>query len=89
MHAVTVSVSINDAERAAAFVRDEIAPRAAQTPGFVAGYWVRSEDGTRGRSTVVYDSEEAARASADQIQPPPDDVATIESVEVGEVVASA
>jgi hypothetical protein len=89
MHAVIVSVSINDAETAAGFARDQLAPRASQAPGFVAGYWVRLEGDTKGRSTVVFETEDAARAMADQIQPPPDNVATIDSVEVGEVVASA
>ena len=89
MHAVMVSVTIHDAETAAKFAREELAPRASQVPGFVAGYWVRLEDGTHGRSTVVFESEDAARAMATQIQPPPDNVATIDSVEVGEVVANA
>jgi hypothetical protein len=40
---------------------------------------------------VVYESEEAARAVADQIQSMglPDDAVTVEGVEVREVVASA
>jgi hypothetical protein len=48
--------------------------------------WVRlSED--KGCSVVAFESEDAARAAAAQIQPPPD--VTLDSVEVGEVVANA
>jgi hypothetical protein len=38
---------------------------------------------------IVFESEDAARAVADNVDPPSDDIVTIESVEVGEVVANA
>jgi hypothetical protein len=38
MHAVIVSVTINDAEEATTYLRNEIVPRVKQAPGFVAGY---------------------------------------------------
>ena len=41
MHAVIVSVTINDAEEATTYLRNEIVPRVKQAPGFVAGYWAR------------------------------------------------
>lgn len=89
MHAVVVRVTINDGAGATKFVREEIAPRVSQAPGFVAGYWVRLEGGNQGTSVVVYETEDAARTMAGQIAPPPGGEATIESITVGEVVAHA
>jgi hypothetical protein len=88
MHAVMVSVTINDPEAATANLRNEIVPRVKQAPGFVAGYWVGLEGG-KGRGTMVFESEEAARAVAEQVQQQPGEAATIDSVDVGEVVESA
>jgi hypothetical protein len=52
----------------------------------VAGHWVRvAED--KGTSIVVFESEEAARAMAEQVTPAPDGSVTVDSIEVGEVVA--
>ena len=64
MHAVLVSVTINDGEAATKYLRGEIVPRVKQAPGFVAGYWVRVENGDQGRGTIVFESEDAARAAA-------------------------
>ena len=89
MHAVVIRVTINEGEGATKFLREEIVPRVSQAPGFVAGYWVRLEDSDAGASTIVFESEEQARAAADQIQPPPGGEASIESISVGEVVAHA
>lgn len=89
MHAVVVSVTVNEPEQATAYLREEIVPRVSQAPGFVAGYWVRLGTGNGGRATIVYESEEAARAVADQISPAPDGATTIDSIDVGEVVAHA
>ena len=68
MHAVVVSVTIHDGEEATKDLRGEIVPRVKQAPGFVAGYWVRVENGDKGRGTIVFESEDAARAVAEQIQ---------------------
>jgi hypothetical protein len=91
MHAVIVNVTIGDGEQATTHLRSEIVPRVKQAPGFVAGYWVRIEGGNKGRSTIVFESEEAARAVAGRItqDAPPPEVVTIDSVDVGEVVESA
>jgi hypothetical protein len=88
MHAVVVSVTIHDFEAGRRFLEEQVVPRVSQAPGFVAGYWVRL-DGDRGRSVVVYESEEAARTAADQIASPPPEAIAMESVDVGEVVAHA
>ena len=90
MHAVVVSVSISgdaDPQEVATHLRENIVPAVSQAPGFVAGYWVRLEGGDRGRATVVFDSEDATHGARDLIQPAPG--VTIDSVEVGEVVANA
>ena len=92
MHAVVVRVNIGDPETAERGLREQVVPRASQAPGFVAGYWTRSDDGSNGLSMLVFDSEEAARQSAERIQGPdairPDTV-TLESVEIREVLANA
>ena len=90
MHAVIVSVTVHDGEKATANLRNEIVPRVKQAPGFVAGYWVRIGSGDQGRGTIVFESEDAARAVADQIhsQGAGDEV-TLDSIDVGEVIESA
>jgi hypothetical protein len=64
-------------------------PRLKQAPGFVAANWVSLDDGT-GRGMVVFESEEAARAAAEQIRtnPPAGDAVTIDSIEVAEDVGT-
>jgi hypothetical protein len=91
VHAVIVSVSINDPEAATTTLRNEIVPMVKQAPGFVAGYWVRldTDSGSQGRGTIVFESEDAARAVADQVQQRPREEVTINSVDVGEVVERA
>jgi hypothetical protein len=92
MHAVVVRVSIGDFELAKKDLREQVVPRASQAPGFVAGYWTRSEDGQNGLSMAVFESEDAAREVAERIRSGaffvPETV-TLESVEVREVVAHA
>ena len=60
----------------------------SQAPGFVSGVFTRSTDGTAGRSMIVFDSEAAARAVAENAQGMiPDDAPTeMVSLEVYEVV---
>jgi hypothetical protein len=89
MHAVIVSVSISDGEAATEHLRNEIVPQVKQAPGFVAGYWVRIQGGDKGRGTMVFESEDAARAVAEQITQNPGESVTLDSVDVGEVVESA
>jgi hypothetical protein len=90
MHAVVVQVRINDFERSREFLDSEVVPRASQAPGFVAGYWVRLGD-DQGRSMIVFDSEEGAQAAKQMVEAgaSESDAVTLESVDVGEVVASA
>jgi hypothetical protein len=90
MHAVVVSVSIAedaDPQEITTHLRENIVPRVSQAPGFVAGYWVRLEGAGKGRATIVFESEDAAQGAKGQIEPAPG--VTIESIDVGEVVAHA
>jgi len=86
VHAVVVKVTVSDLEAAQTALRNEVVPRVSQSPGFVAGYWLEPE-GDKGMSVVVFESEDAARSAAEQIQPPPQ--VSVDSVEVREVVAHA
>ena len=86
MHAVVTTVSIKEQEGAEDVLREQIVPRISSAPGFVAGYWVRLAP-DRGASVVVFESEEAATTARESVQPAPG--VTIESAEVGRVVAHA
>lgn len=89
MHATVVRVSIEEAEVESSeeALRDQVVPRISQLPRFRTGYWTRR--GNTGVSMVVFDSEEAAQAAADQVRSVAPQGVTIEEVEVREVVAHA
>jgi hypothetical protein len=89
MHAVLVKVSISDFEGSVKELRETVVPRISQLPGFVAGYWTRSTDGSNGRSLIVFESEEAARTAAERIRANVPEGVTLEDAEVREVVANA
>jgi hypothetical protein len=88
MHAVVTRVTINDRPAAEAFLREQLVPKISGAPGFVAGYWMNI-GGDKGSSVWVFESEEAAQAAASQDRPPEGGPVTIDSIEVGEVVAHA
>jgi heme-degrading monooxygenase HmoA len=89
MHAVVVRVTVNDVEASIKELRESVVPTVSQAPGFVAGYWTRTEDSDKGLSMIVFESEDAANETAARIQSmAPEDVA-VEDVEVREVVARA
>jgi heme-degrading monooxygenase HmoA len=91
MHAVVVRVNIQDGPTATEYLRENIVPGVSQAPGFVAGYWVRLEGGDQGNSVIVFESEDAARATAEQIRESTDSNpgVTLDDVTIGEVVANA
>ena len=88
MHAVVTRVRIADREKSEEFLREQVIPRVSQAPGFVSGSWA-NVGGDSGASMTLYESEEAARQAMEQFTPPPEDILTIESMEVGEVVEQA
>jgi ribosomal protein L35AE/L33A len=87
MHAVLTRVTIHDPEQATKRLQEDVVPRIREAPGLVAGYWVRL-DGNQGRSMVMFESEEAAKAAVDRVRAMPEsEFVTIDSVDVHEVVA--
>ena len=88
MHAIVVKVTVNEFDAARKTLHEQVVPRVKQAPGFVAGYWLAPEDG-QGLSVLVFESEDAAKGFAGQIQSPPGGEVTIDSVDLREVVAHA
>ena len=87
MHAVVVRSTLHDFEQATTFLREQGIPRIRQQPGFIGAQWVRLSENS-GTSMLTFETEEAARAAAEQLRanPPPGDALTIDSAEIGEVV---
>ena len=89
MYAAVVKVTINDLEPATEFLNNEVVPRVSAAPGFVAGYWTRSDAGDNGLSMIIFESEDAAQTAREQLQSVDPHGVSIDSVEVREVVANA
>lgn len=87
MHAVVARVTVSDPESSERVLRDQVVPRVSQSPGFVAGYWTRKENG--GLSITVWESEDAAGNASEMVRSMAPEGVTVENVEVREVVASA
>ncbi len=87
MHAVAVTVTINDRDAAEKQLHEQTVPGVSHAPGFVSGVWARKDDS--GMSMVVFESEEAANGAAERIPSMITDAVTLENVEVREVVARA
>ena len=88
MHAIVFRITISDQKEADRLLHEEFVPFMSQSPGFVAGYWVTTGD-NQGTSVIVFESEEAARRVAGQAGPPDTEAFTVESFDIGEVVAHA
>jgi hypothetical protein len=87
VHAVVVRVTIKDQEPAERQLREQVVPRVSQSPGFVAGYWTRKDNG--GLSMILFESEDAATRASEMIPSTVPEFVTLEGVEVREVVAQA
>lgn len=89
MHAI-VGASRLEAEAGPELARG-ILQRLSQAPEFVSGTFTRSADGERGRSMVLFESEQAATTALENARAnlPADVPMQIESLEVYEVVAHA
>ena len=85
MHAVVVRSTLHDFEQAVKFLREQGIQRVRQQPGFVGAQWVRLSENS-GTSMHTFDTEEAARAAAEQLRANPPPGLTIDSAEIGEVV---
>jgi hypothetical protein len=86
MHAQVVNVEFTDAETAIKSL-EELIPNVKASPGFVAGYWVRTDD-SHGTSMAVYDTAEHAAATAPPVGAEMDGVKVTGS-QVGQVMGSA
>jgi hypothetical protein len=74
MHGVLVDVEIDTSklDEADAMLNGVVIPRVTGQPGFVKGYWFRSPDGSRGCSTLLFDSETSAQAALASVPEPPE-----------------
>jgi hypothetical protein len=90
MHAVVVRSTLHNFEHAESFLKEQGIPRVRQAQGFVAGHWVRLDENS-GTAMLIFESEEAAQAAAQQLKtnPPPGSAVTIDSIGIGEVVGHA
>jgi hypothetical protein len=88
---VELEIDAAQAEQAIGFLREVAVPMIRQGPGFVSGTWMRSLDGARTRSLILYDDQQAANEAADRArQGPPTGAPTrYVSAEVFEVMAQA
>jgi hypothetical protein len=88
MYAVVVTVTLQPGreQESADHLNANVIPRVKEAPGLVGGYWAHLS-GARGASMVIFETEEAARAAAEMVPPGVPDFVTLESVEVGEVIA--
>ncbi len=87
MHAVAFNVTFIDRAAATGELSD-LVPQVSSAPGFVAGYWISLSE-TKGTAVVVFDSAESAQALVGMMQAGPPMSVTVDSVEVGEVMAHA
>ena len=87
MHAVVVTVTINDREAAESELRDQLVPWASHTPEFVTGYWTIKDDS--GLTMLMYESEDAANRMSEQVRSAVPGAVTLENVDVREVAAHA
>ena len=63
MHGIINEVRIDPGrqDEAEKLLQETMVPMVKAAPGFVAGYWLRSDDGTSGMSLLLFESEEAAQ----------------------------
>ena len=85
-----VNLAIEELDADLADLHDRVVPRVSQAPGFVTGYWTLK--GNTGLSLIVFYSVDAANAAVERVRSTVSEVdaeATIENIEVREVVAHA
>jgi len=89
---VQVKVDASREDEARRMLREVVVPTAKQLAGFAGGTWLRALQGGAGRSVLLFESEEEARAAAEQIRsqgPPSGAPVTMESVDAYEVLEQA
>ena len=89
MHAAVVHVTINNADEAVNYLKSDIVPRVSQAPGFVTGHWY-GDGQTKGHATIIWESEDHANGFAETLRSEEGPGhATVDDIEVHEVVANA
>jgi hypothetical protein len=87
MHAVFISVTFNDRSAAEAEL-PALVSQVKGVPDFVAGYWVATS-ADKGTAIVVFESEESANTQAANARTAEGLTVTMDSIEVGRVLAHA
>jgi hypothetical protein len=88
MHAVVIEVEVGNLEDARRELTERVVPTVRQAPGFVSGVWYEAGEG-RGRSVVVFETEEAANAMAAMARDNAPAAVTVHDISVRQVVAQA
>ena len=92
-HAIVVRVTFKPGleEAATKVLENEVVPAAKAAAGFVAGYWMHTEDGRTGTSVELFEGLANAQAemSSRSADIPTESPVTIDSAEIVEIVASA
>jgi hypothetical protein len=88
---VEFEIDPDRAEESIGFLHGVAVPMIKQGAGFVSGTWMRSLDGSRTRSLILFEDEHTATEAADRARqgPPPGAPATFVLAEVFEVMAQA
>jgi hypothetical protein len=88
MHAVLTAVTVEGGheDEGRALLAEKIVPAVRELPGAIAGYWLEPQPG-QGYSTVVFDTEENAKAAAELVPARLPDFVTPNLVQVQEVIA--
>lgn len=88
MHAVLVAVNIESGheDEASSRLEKNVVPMVRELPGAVAGYWLEPQGG-QGYSTILFDSEEHAKAAAEGVRGQVPEYITVNLVQVQEVIA--
>jgi len=87
----TVEIKAGKGDEAMDILHNQVVPDVKQMPGFVSGTWARSEDGTKGHSVLIFETEDAAKAAIEQARQgtPPEAPVKMLYAEVYEVMAQA
>ena len=88
VHALVIRSTLNDFEVATSALKEVGIPRLKGAPGFVSAQWVRLDE-TTGTSMLTFESEDAARGGEQMLRENPPAGLTINSLEIGKVVATA
>jgi hypothetical protein len=88
MHAVVVTVQVNNYDRARKDLNERVVPMVSGQPGFVSGVWLAPADG-QGNSIAVFETEDQAQRMAEMVRQVAPAEVTIEDVSVREVAAHA